>query len=164
MGTYYALNEHQKNEILRLWDEGLSSSSIAVEVGATPETTSRFIKRNREFEKRNPKGETHYAYGTQPHGGGGRITRGYRTVHLPVDWPWLAEMAPNIKRTILEHRKVMAEHLGRPLLRTESVHHVNGDKLDNRIENLQLRQGSHGPGSKFRCRCCGSYDVESVEL
>lgn len=37
---------------------------------------------------------------------------------------------------ILEHRKVMQEHLGRELLNTEVVHHLNGERLDNRVENL----------------------------
>jgi hypothetical protein len=66
--------------------------------------------------------------------GNGFLNHGYWRVPVPAADRWLMRG----EHSALEHRLVMARHLGRPLEPDESVHHRNGDRLDNRVENLEL--------------------------
>lgn len=70
-------------------------------------------------------------------GGRTQLKQGYIQVKLFANDPFYS-MAVKHGKNVFEHRLIMARHLGRCLLSTEQVHHRNGIKNDNRLENLQL--------------------------
>lgn len=70
-----------------------------------------------------------------------RTSGGYIRVFVGVEYPGATKTGH-----VFEHRKVMQDILGRPLLAEENVHHINGVRDDNRPENLELWSHSQPKG------------------
>lgn len=86
----------------------------------------------------SPKGLT----GHRKRGTGHLTVSGYLYLYRP------SHPMATVKGYVAEHRLVMEQHIGRVLLPEETVHHKNGDKLDNRISNLELWSSNHPRGQR----------------
>ena len=77
---------------------------------------------------------------------GGHLSHGYWRVRVPPEDRHLTLGRAHE----LEHRYVMAKHLGRPLAADEAVHHVDGDRLNNALENLELWSTAQPAGQRVQ--------------
>ena len=143
----------EAKKIIELRESGHTHAAIATKLGRNQTAVSRHLKTAGVDSGARHTGEKHGSWK-----GGKSTTGGYVLQVMSADHPFAPAMRL-CNGYVLQHRLVMAKHLGRALTKYESVHHINGDRKDNRIENLQLRYGSHGKGKVLTCRCCGSHDI-----
>lgn len=116
-------------QIRNLRNRGMSTKEIADVIGSKEEYVRKLMVRlgiPRLAKKARPEKNVHWK-------GGRTIDKnGYVLVHRPGH--------PNASKSgyIREHRLVVSESIGRPLRPGEVVHHIDGDRSNNRIENLRL--------------------------
>ena len=153
--------ERHGPEIVRRYSvDGESQQTIADSLGISQTVVSRAISRAGASKKFAAGPDHHSWVGGRHRTGGGYVAR----TPEPDDVIGQAMLPAGGGSYVLEHRLVMAQMLGRPLRDDETVHHINGQRDDNRPENLQLRQGNHGTGASLRCADCGSHNLAPVPI
>jgi transposase-like protein len=144
--------------VVEQYGTGRSQQDIADELGIHQTAVSRVLRAAGAIaDPSRPAGESHGSWK------GGRVKVGGYIWVLPVAED-MEFCTPNASGYVPEHRLVMGRALGRRLTRKESVHHIDGRRDHNALENLQLRQGSHGSGVVVQCLDCGSRNVEATAL
>lgn len=137
-------SDRQRGRRLRAATCPMCSKSSWQRTDGSPATCSRACGRRRQ-RSRNDGHSGSYQ--------GGRIVQadGYVLVLMPQ------HPSANKAGYVREHRLVMEKILGRFLLSSEQVHHVNGNRSDNRAENLELWKKSQPSGVKsadYHCAGC----------
>lgn len=84
-----------------------------------------------------------------------------RNGYVWISIPALANDGVN-KTEMLEHRYVMEQHLGRKLRPDETVHHKNGNRAHNTMDNLELFSSRHGPGQRVIDKI--AFAIEMLQL
>ena len=151
--NYKKFDAQTELEIARSYDSGNSINKIAVLYDVDYSLIRQVLLRHKcNMKKRGSPKKVER-----------RITKtGYAMIMLEHDDPYFCMI--NKGGVVMEHRYVMAKKLGRPLTRKETVHHIDGDKQNNVIENLQLRSSNHGAGVVHVCQNCGSKNIKAVHI
>lgn len=150
---YREFAQEEIENIKTRWNSGESQTAIARVYSSSQGVICGILRRESvRVEERRPRGAKHGSWK-----GGVAICNGYRYLRIPREHKFYS-MAQR-QGYVAEHRLVMADNLARPLRLTETVHHKNGNKSDNRIENLELRSGPHGTGVRCYCADCGSENM-----
>lgn len=109
-----------------------------------PNTSGKYCSAECWFKVPKPHGKAHQSW----KGGISKFGEGYLRF----------TSGPNAKKLV--HRVVMEEHIGRTLTSNEIIHHKNGIKSDNRLENLEIVLRTTHFGEVCCPHCLNSFKIK----
>ncbi len=121
--------EDRKRQAVDLYETGVSMHAVARAMVTSVRHVHRVLNERGVVRS---KSDLYRGDGNPAWKDGRRVVGGYVYLYRPES-PMATEAG-----YVAEHRLVVSESVGRPLKRGEVVHHKNGDKADNRLENLEL--------------------------
>lgn len=138
-----------QSALLYMYDNGCTGREVASALGVSP---AYVAQKTKQAGIRRTDREAHQLRSIRKQGFVGHVTaQGYKRLTLGDG------------THILEHRLVMQRRLGRPLRSNEFPHHMNGDRLDNRDENLELWVVGRGQPPSGRAQPSGQRASDLVK-
>lgn len=148
---FHDISPEDIDRMVELSKGGMGQVAIGQMMGMSQPVVSRVLQGRGVAKRGAPSGEQHGSWK------GGRSVTGEGYI---ITW-----VSPNDSLSVMrnrmgyvpEHRLVMARSLGRPLAPNENVHHLNGIRDDNRLENLELwhtKQPKGVRGAGPHCPTC----------
>lgn len=146
-----AFTQDERRGAVHLWNKGATLLHVAAWLDTSEPTASRILREEGCDTKRTREGCPNRTWKPSRR----KAASGYVSVKVHPNDPMFVMC--NDRDYVLEHRYVMAQTLGRPLADHETVHHRNGDRTDNRPENLELWKTRHVKGVRatdYHCHGC----------
>jgi hypothetical protein len=158
------LTEEDVKKMVESYATGSTTTELGAEFGVNASQVGRVLAQ--VGVQLRPAGFRSGVHHYKWNGGRSTTSGGYvlRLVHPEDPFFCMATKKTGSHSYVLEHRYVMAQHVGRPLRDDETVHHRDGNKANNRTENLELRVGRHGRGAALCCADCGSRNIVPVGI
>lgn len=150
-----------RKELARLWMQGETFLSLAKKYNVSKSTVGKVLDEFGITSEQKAQRMIHRG-GESGRWNGGRMIDLNGYVKITVQPNFICYNNRDANNRVYEHRLVMAEHIGRPLFSHENVHHKNGDRQDNRIDNLELWSKMQPAGQSVQDKIDFAVEVLSI--
>lgn len=141
---YYENNKEKIRKYQKAYRESNKEICYQRRLKSEEKNKQKYLDKRREYYRKKRGIPLDDPFRKRKDGEGNIDSQGYKTITVRGHPNQMDK-----KGRIREHIFIMSNHLGRPLRKEENVHHKNGIRDDNRIENLELWNTGQPPGQRL---------------